>query len=191
MDFGVNTSWTNQVHFYKIISELDTTYAGWRLPTETEVRNLWNHLFGNLSVKAEHSDHTVHSGEKYSLNDWNNDEIETFQEISRIFGYFETIISINRTGEPGMADEFLSKFSMSYFLTDAGLLSNIEMWTPVDGVHVSLTNLNLDLYPGEPINEWVFGALLVKKTKVPEPSSILILALGLLGISWRYRVKRG
>src|SRR5690554_5423124 len=43
LDFGI----TNNKSFNDIQAELDTTYAGWRLPTEQEVKKLWNGLWLN------------------------------------------------------------------------------------------------------------------------------------------------
>lgn len=43
LNFGIN----NGLSFNQIMSELNTTYQGWRLPTEQEVRDLWSRLFAS------------------------------------------------------------------------------------------------------------------------------------------------
>jgi hypothetical protein len=45
MDFGVN----NGRSFNSVIDALGSVYEGWRLPTETEVRDLWSKLSANIS----------------------------------------------------------------------------------------------------------------------------------------------
>lgn len=44
MDFGVN----NGNSFNTVIDALNTVYEGWRLPTETEVRDLWGKLAASV-----------------------------------------------------------------------------------------------------------------------------------------------
>lgn len=43
LNFGIN----NGDSFNQVMSELNTTYKGWRLPTEQEVRDLWGSLFAS------------------------------------------------------------------------------------------------------------------------------------------------
>lgn len=187
MDFGVNSTYHNPVSILTVADNLETLYPGWRLPTESEVRHLWHNLFGNLAVYYNHWSEGTPS-EVYSLSDWDNNEQQTFQEISNIFGSYQTWVGINRYGVEGGSDDFIAHYSLGHFFTDAGNIGEILFWTPIQGVHTSVATLYLNSDASDPL--FVSGTLLVKSNKVPEPSSLMLLSFGLLGLGFARRTAK-
>lgn len=177
MDFGVNANrdFTSEMLFADIVSDLNTTYEGWRLASETEVTNLWFSLFGSQVIPVSNPD-----PHEYRLGDWDGVLLPYFHDITDVFGYtWDSTASTNRTGLDGEGETFTIKSATAYFYTDADDLGSFHFFTPHTGVHLSTTSLNLQ--DSIPLT-YVYGAMLVKDASVHEPSSFILISLCLLGL---------
>ena len=104
LDFGI----TNNKTFDEIQAELDTTYAGWRLPTEQEVKNLWNGLWLNGHM-GEHG-YRMDAQEKLERDAY-------YDSIFSLWGFNETWLSEIWTTE---------EFSDYYNYSSSGMFLNEE-----------------------------------------------------------------
>lgn len=176
MDFGINSNeaFASEMQFTNIVNNLSSNYKGWRLASEKEVTHLWFSLFDNQAVPVENAG----NGES-RLNDSDSALLPYFQEIADVFGYtWKGSAYINKTGEEGQSEFFYTKAANGYFYTDNAEVGRFSFFTPYTGVYPSWTSLETHGQAAP----WIYGAMLVKDTSVPEPSSILLLCLGLFGL---------
>lgn len=179
MDFGVNLNqnFTSEMLFTNVVNNLSTTYKGWRLASETEVTHLWFSLFGSQEIPVSTS-----NPDEYYLLDWDGVLLPRFQDIADVFGYtWDGLSYINPTGEEGASIEFFNKAAIAHFYTAGGNLGSFSFYTPHSGAGVNVSSAWLtvnDAYP----REIAYGAMLVKDTSVPEPSTFILLSLSLLGL---------
>lgn len=163
MDFGIN----NHLSYNGVVAQLPTTYSEWRLATESEVVDLWhNAFFGDSAVSRESS--TAHEYSSYrALN--------------------------GRSGASAFADEFSAMstnmfgFALGWFADTTGGLSyayfqdnNIRFDTDVATVY----GRNISYSGYEQAQHPYYSTLLVRSS-VPEPSTLAIFALGMIGLASR------
>lgn len=176
LDFGI----TNNQTITSTLNQLDSTYAGWRLPTQSEVRNLWNGLFGDLP--GWFSDETFGFIENFDLAA----EFDVIYDIFNVNGMGEhtTIYSDDETIVwPILGSQGLYKL-------DNGEIGGAMMYRPTT---TPPPGYGAMFYDASGLNalEWKHeftSTLLVKGapiSQVPEPTSLLLLISGLLALSSR------
>lgn len=180
LDFGV----TNNQSLNTTQTLLNSTYSGWRLPTQSEVIHLWNSLFGHLPGWFSF-------GTFGYIN--NPDLSEEFNAIYDVFG-------INGFGEHIQIEDDVTNVwpilgSHGLFLLDSGEVGGAVMYRPTTTPPPGYTAMFYDAF-GLNASEWQHeftSTLLVKAqpgTKVPEPSSLLILVCGLFALFSRTKINR-
>lgn len=176
LDFGL----TNNQTFDTTKSQLDSTYAGWRLPTQSEVIHLWNGLFGQLPGWFSVGTFGYIS---------NADLSAEFDAIYNIFG-------VNGLGEHTLTDNGVTSTwpilgSQGLFMLDSGELGGAMMYSPVTAPVPGYTAMFYDT-SGLNAPGWKHeftSTLLVKiqPATVPEPSSLLLFIGGMLMLVLRSR----
>jgi hypothetical protein len=183
LDFGV----TNNKSFNDILSELNTTYSDWRLPTEREIKNLWNN--------------TITTGNGPAHSEFNHefkDQIFTYQYYSEIFSLWGA--NLIETNELKPFNEWINFYLLSdgMFLADNGTIKAVSLWERSSIQQFQSTNEMPfhEAFAGtieiNPINadekRSYLSTLLVKKTsRVAEPEIHLLLAIALIGLLWRHK----
>lgn len=168
MDFGVNQHYS----YTQVASTLNTGYLGWRLPTESEVINLWVGLFAAMPGWTNYS----------GLGVLSNSSLDSeFESIFAILGSGLDATFINTNHQTGESETWKARSGFGVFKFDSGNYGIVSMSSPYDDTHPNeAIYLNLSSVDA---SEW-YGTMLVKNTNVPEPSSIIILGLGLLGLTF-------
>lgn len=175
LDFGI----TNNQTITSTLNQLDSTYAGWRLPTQSEVINLWNGLFAGLPGWFSFG----------TFGYIQNPDLEA--EFSAIYDIF----NVNGLGEHSetINDEttiWPILGSQGLFVLDNGEIGGAMMYGPTTVVPLGYTAMFYDS-SGLNASEWKHeftSTLLVKAgsiNQVPEPTSLLLLLSGLLVLSLR------
>lgn len=167
MDFGVN----NTKSFNQVVSDLGSTYSGWRLATETEVKNLMSELF---------------SGAQYQFN---NDSFPKWDGEDD-----ENILSIMGTDETQNYDwGFVYSYGQGWFLSDSNNLNyayiynNNPFGINIQGGHICCDDVNYADHFNY-ADSIQFSTLLVKNgVSVPEPTPILLMGMCLLGLAFTRR----
>jgi hypothetical protein len=184
LDFGI----TNNKSFNDIQAELDTTYAGWRLPTEQEVKNLWNGIWFNGHL-AEHG---------YRMD--GREELERdayYDSIFSLWGVNETWLSEILPSEEYPIGSYYNHSNSGIFLNEKNQLQSFNFAQISASVfsavlHESFAtccfSLSLDAFS---IHS---STLLVKDADspvyLPEPTPFILFGLGLLMLAIN-RFKRG
>lgn len=170
MDYGVN----NNKSFNQVVSELDTTYAGWRLPTETEVKNLFGELFVNASYQYSDSNSSQWSG--------TNTNAATALAIlgaDQSYSYND-----------GWGYSYSQSYGLGWYLSDSHQLNYAYIDTYDQNYYGSIYHSESAQICCGSTNYADYGyagytgysTLLVKESSVPEPTSALLMGLGLLGL---------
>jgi hypothetical protein len=181
MDFGI----TNNKSYQQVISELDSTYQGWRLPTATEISNLWISLFSNQPgwFAFESFGMVRNAGDGLGNH---------LQSIMDIWGYNSLgVASVYQEDELILQYPIIGGFSTFQF--DNGRYGQAMIYRALDGAN-DHSAIFFDLYDQSMADLDGFGpfanTLLVKSSniEVPEPSTLLLLIMGLFGLIQRRRV---
>jgi hypothetical protein len=159
MDFGVNNTYS----YDQVTSLLSTEYAGWSLPTESDVLTLWHNAFSEVASHGSQS-----SGSTYALYHANKVAgVTLFDPIFEIMGFNN------------------SPYAQGFFRDTTGSTSyagfNNDPTRSFAMAHVYGRNVNLDFF--NTFDTPNFSTMLVKAASVPEPSTLAIFALGLFGLS--------
>lgn len=180
LDFGV----TNNKSYNQVIAELDSTYLGWRLPTENEVKNLWNS--------------TIDTETKPPSSDYNHEYIENmsapvyYKNIFDLWG--ANVIEINQLNTANLFKNFFY-YSSGMLVSDEGNLMAISIWEDSAVLNYLQPNEHWihDVFAGtnetntldpDAINIYS-STLLVRdmpQVKIPEPSPISLLFCSLVAL---------
>lgn len=173
MDFGVNS----HLSYDNVRYLLPTEFAGWRLPTATEVDHLWTSLFGSLS---EWNRYSQGFGTLASLS-----QDTYFNSIFDIFGQSPDATFSTYDADGNLLDTWSARSLFGVFMGDPGVSGLVSMSSPYDEVHDS-SAMYLEM-PDTDISGW-FGTLLVKDTAtVSEPGSIGLVLLAFFTLVARSR----
>lgn len=167
MDFGVN----NTKSFNQVVSELGSTYNGWRLATETEVNNLMGELF---------------SGAQYQFS---NVDFPKWEGVDD-----ESILSVMSADVTQNYDwGLVYSYGHGWFLSDSNKLNYAEInnYNPF-GVNTqggliccSDTNYADHFNYADSIQ---YSTFLVKNgVSVPEPTPIFLMGMAMLGLGFMRR----
>lgn len=158
LDYGVNSGKS----YNTVVSELDTVYAGWRLPTQAEVVNLWTSLFGSEQIYSSKilqsfscKELNCYPEQSSLLSIFGKNDVGPFAYVSFVFSNDQNTV-------------YHATYTHFYDVTYLGFASLIMEWDGFD-------------------KDRAFGrsTMLVKdatKTEVPEPSTLFLFALGFLGL---------
>lgn len=169
LDFDIN----NARSFNQVMSELNSTYLGWRLPTETEVRQLWGSLFNG----------TLNTIEQYEIcNLWGANKSPSDNTPFQAQGKF-----IDDNGY----------FSSAGFLEEGKIINKDKSINKyyVDGSVSGDVSLGNRIYDGSSFPSFNYGyeeisTLLVRDNRtvsVPEPSTFILFGIGLFALILRRR----
>lgn len=176
LDFGI----TNNQTVTSVLEQLDSTYAGWRLPTQTEVINLWSSLFGHLPGWFSAGTFGYVSG----------------PDLGDDFSAIYDIFNVNGVGEYTLTEDDITTSwpivgAQGLFMLDNGAIGAAMMYSPISGSMPGYTAFFYENIGPAPL-EWKHeftSTFLVKKQSVPEPSSLLLFFCGFLLIA-AIRVKQ-
>jgi hypothetical protein len=107
MDFGINHKFT----FSEVKDKLDTEYAEWRLPTEEEVTNLWNNLFGEIDGWSTSPKYPSHH-----YLDVMPEHIDYINKISAIFiqyAHVENYLEGRYQSDNGLTTALICEYSVN------------------------------------------------------------------------------
>lgn len=175
LDFGIN----NGSSFNSVINSLSTTYQGWRLPTESEVRNLWSKLTA------------IDSADQYQIFSlWGANKTPQDHLPFLSWGYF-----IDNNGYLGHGSfmetgTVLASFGSGKYYQDGSIIGGVSA-----GSGVKYDGSNYYQFSADGNDE--ISTLLVKddthsstlSTEVPEPSMLTLLVLSLIGVSLSRRAR--
>jgi len=176
MDFGIN----NGQSFDYVSSQLGAggIYKGWQLATESQVYDMWANAFLGLDSSFENPN--FFGVGQLKVEDGKQADGSIFSPIFEAMS-FNTII------DPYLAD---TKISRGLFEGQNGL-SYVEAkervgmynnWLDHD-ISQIIENNNNEMFRES--GDGQYSTMLVKVTKIPEPSTLAMLALGLFGITVR------
>ena len=162
MDFGVN----NGASFNSVIDALNTIYEGWRLPTETEVKDLW----GKLSVDISESNYEI-----FSL--FGANKVPSKDHLPYL-GYGNFIDDNGFIAHASFLESgtILNSFGSEKFYSNGTITGGVYTDSALKYDH---TNPTFN-YGGT----FEISTLLVRNTNVSvsEPSSLILLVMGLMSL---------
>lgn len=186
MDFGVN----NHYSYTQVVGLLSTEYAGWRLPTYTEVNHLWVSLFDDLPEWFQ----STAVAEPYSftagfLNSPAGKYESYFNQIYEIFGQGPDSRSEVYDEHGNLVESWTSKSAFGIFMKDAETSGYVHLENPYSDAYPDSASY-VEMYLTD-ISYW-HSTLLVKddRASVPEPSAPMLALLGLMALFARRQLRR-
>lgn len=182
MDFGI----TNGKSLLEVESELSTTYAGWRLATESEVKHLASDLFTSLPGWNPNEYGSGWGGTSNYDGNFLTDVFDIWgHSATDNYWYFDS---------NGAIQDRPVVWSQGRFRRDDGVVAELYFGESAD-TGTDLENGTVVLagdymsWPDD-ASYYALGTLLVKSTSVPEPAPVLLLLLGMVGVLFsRYRTQ--
>ena len=165
MDFGIN----NHLSYNEVVAQMPTTYSQWRLATESEVVDLWHNAFFDDSYNAVASATGSFYARYTALNNATGTSgfVDEFEAMStNAYDNYAIGLFADATGSLGYA-HFLDHLGNEYF--------NDVAWVVRRGT-------DKDRYKDE--TSRLYSTMLVRSA-VPEPSTLAIFALGMIGLASR------
>ena len=187
LDFGI----TNDKSFDQVISELDSTYYGWRLPTEDEVKNLWNSTINtnNAPPWSEYDHEYIEHGS----------DAMHYQDIFDLWG--ANVVKQNQN-EPSNFFQLFFYQCEGMLLTSEGKLITVSITEEAAYLNHQQANQSFlhETFAGtNELGELTSGyagkylsTLLVRDGKpvtVPEPMPSLLMLFGLIAVTASRRLK--
>jgi len=173
MDFGIN----DHLSYNQVVAQLDLTFKGWMLPSEKEVFELWANAF---SGKGSSYDNEYSSGLAYaSYSDGTNQELHF--DVMAIMGYNHIDFGRSYKGS------FVGR-SSGWFPNSTGGLSTAYNEGHQNGQsenYIYGRGLTADYNNELPFIDAYLGTSTMLIRKIPEPSTLTIFAIGLIGLSVR------
>lgn len=160
MDFGMNDNHT----YTEVVSLLDTTYAGWSLASESEVLELWYNAFAGKGTPYDNGLLKSHEYVHYTNGDLNDlSFLENFENMGCEIANQCSVLSVFEDSGGGMSRIIF------------GNVPGIGQTTTVEGKGLAW----------ESMRNQRLNTMLVRSASVPEPSTLAIFALGVLGLTSR------
>ena len=168
MDFGINDEYS----YNEVKALLSSTFLGWELATQSQVTMLFDNAFSEFSTPIN----DVYYYADYRNSDSNNKEM---LEIFSMMGYSYD----DNRGSLGWFEDDQGGLSYAHFYrgapNDAGsTYQNAHIFGKAIEYGEYRTNINSN-----------YSTMLVRSRVVPEPSTLAIFALGLIGLTSR-RLKK-
>lgn len=186
MDFGVN----NHYSYTQVVGLLSTEYAGWRLPTATEVNHLWVSLFDDL---PEWFQSTTEAGPLSFTSGFLSSPAgkyeDYFNQIYEIFGQSPDSLSLLIDAHGNLIESWISKSAFGIFMKDADTSGYVHLQNPYSDAYTD-SAFYVEMYLTD-ISYW-HNTLLVKddQVSVPEPAAPLLALLGLMALFARRQLRR-
>jgi hypothetical protein len=168
MDFGIN----NEHTYNQVEEQLDTTYVGWELASQSQVLAMWSNAFAGLGTVTDNS---LHMDSLRYL--WFETSYATKSRFTSIFDVMGYNYGDARSG--GWFEDDANGLSYVQF---ADASSDSRIFANAYGRGFSYAGHRTNTVSGN-------GTMLVKRSEVPEPSTFAIFALGMIGLASR-RFKR-
>jgi hypothetical protein len=165
LDFGV----TKATSFNQVMNNLNTTYQGWRLPTETEVRNLWSTLFP-----------TSNNGDPYEIFSLWGANIAPSDNLPYLcWGYFIDDNGYLGHGSILETGTGINGYGAKKYYQDGSIVNHVAQGNgkKYDGSSFPLFN-----YGTGEISTLLVKDASVTSVNVPEPSALILMTLGCLAL---------
>lgn len=176
MDFGVNS----HLSYNHVLYLLPTEFAGWRLPTVSEVDHLWSSLFSELPEWNRFS--PTFGSLTTELHD------DYFDSIFNVFGQSPDATYSQQDADGNVIASWVARSLFAVFMEEGVGSGWVSLSSPYEAGY---NNMAMYFDSGEDMGSW-FGTLLVKDSaaSVPEPGPIGLLLITLLALTARFRFKR-
>lgn len=173
LDFGI----TNNKSFNDIQAELDTTYAGWRLPTEQEVKKLWNGIWLNGGPDENGYHREYH--EKLERNAY-------YDDIFSLWGINSASLSEVLSSDQRSASSYYNYSNAGMFLNENNELQFFDFTQTSGSVFSTILHESwavcCNLASPDDFSDF-YSTLLVKDAAspvyLPEPTPFILFGLGL------------
>ena len=174
MDFGINNG--QSYGYVSSQMEIGGVYDGWQLASSDQVYEMWSNAFLGLGSRLE--DENYFGLGQLRVIDGRRKRASTLSPILTVMG-FNTVTSGSFIPTQSSKGLFEGQSGLSFIEAHErfGMYSD---YTHDDFVQI-VDNNNYDNYKQNGHAE--FSTMLVKVNQVPEPSTFIIFALGMMGLA--------